>query len=193
MKKVCVDTNILIWYIKKECTKGQEDMLEKAEYLFDYFERSEILIVIPSLVVAELLGNVEDEEKREEFFDYITANFEIAQHDIVSARKYIKLRLELSKKNAKSYASSNGIPKCQMINDYNICSVAISSGCDAIFSHNLQDFEKFANHEIDIFTLDYVDELKAQARQSIKLLRKNPDQTSLLDDLEELDNDIPAQ
>ena len=63
MKKVCVDTNILIWYIKKECTKGQEDMLEKAEYLFDYFERSEILIVIPSLVVAELLGNVEDEEK----------------------------------------------------------------------------------------------------------------------------------
>tara|TARA_R110002020_G_scaffold259768_3_gene473891 strand:+ start:42512 stop:43093 length:582 start_codon:yes stop_codon:yes gene_type:complete len=180
MKKVCVDTNILIWYIKRQCTAGQEENLDKAAYLFKHFEENNIIVVIPSLVIAELLGNVEDEDEREEYFDYINSNFDVAQHDIVSARKYIELRLKLSKTNAKSYAKSNGVPKCQMTNDYNICSVALSSECDAVFSHNLKDFEKFADHQIPILTLDYVDVLKSQ-ETSHKPINYDP-QGDLFDD-----------
>lgn len=158
---------MLIWYIKRQCTAGQEDFLDKAEYLFKHFEENNIIVVIPSLAVGELLGTVEDDDEREEYFDYINANFEIAQHDIVSARKFVELRLKLTKTNAKSYAKSNGIPKCQMTNDYNICAVAIAHGCDAIFSHNLKDFENFADHQIPIYTLDYADYLKREAEKSV--------------------------
>lgn len=156
---------MLIWYVKRQCTAGQEDCLDKAEYLFNYFEKNNIIVVIPSLAVGELLGNVEDDEEREEYFDYINSNFEIAQHDIVSARKFVELRLKLTRANAQSYAKSIGVPKCQMTNDYNICAVAIAHGCDAIFSHNLKDFERFADHQIPIYTLDYVDYLKSEAER----------------------------
>lgn len=177
---------MLVWYIKRQCTEGQEEFLIKADYLFDYFERNKILVVIPSLAVAELLGSVDDEDERDEYFDYMTNNFEIAQYDIVSAKIYSELRVNLTKTNAKSYSSEKNIPKCMMTNDYNICSIALSSGCDAIFSHNLKDFEKFANHRIPIYTLDHVDILKAQDKEN----NKNGD-TSQLGFFEDLD-DIPS-
>lgn len=180
MKKVCVDTNMLIWYIKRQCTKGQEDYLDKADYLFNYLEKNDIQIVIPSVVVAELLGNVEDEDEREKYFDYISENFEIAQHDVVSARRFVGLKVKLLKTNAEQYRKQNNIPKCQITNDQNICCVALSSGCDTIFSHNLKDFEKFANHEINILTLDYVDTLKMEEEQNKnKLLKIDPNQVTL--------------
>lgn len=185
MKKVCVDTNILVWYIKRLATKGQEDYIQKADYLFEYFEKKNITIVIPSIVLAELLGSMEDEDIRDHYFDYMNENFEIAQYDIVSARIYADLRVKLSETNAKSYAHENNIPKCMMINDYNICAVALSSGCDAIFSHNLKDFEKFIDHQIPIFTLDYVDKLKAEDEEFEKRQTSVSRQFSFLSELTE--------
>ncbi|MCF6133443.1 type II toxin-antitoxin system VapC family toxin [Flavobacterium wongokense] len=184
MKRVCVDTNMLIWYIKRQCTEGQEDCLVKAEWLFNYFERKKIDVVIPSIVVAELLAHVEDEEEREGYFDFINDNFEVAQHDIRSARKYVKLMQQLIANNAGDYAKDKGVKKFQLTNDYNICSVALSSDCDAIFSHNLKDFEQFANHQIPIFTLDYVDVLKREEEAEDLASPKskhNPDQVNIFD------------
>ncbi|HEX8576994.1 MAG TPA: type II toxin-antitoxin system VapC family toxin [Flavobacterium sp.] len=185
MKKVCIDTNILIWYMKGQSTSiGQEDFPEKADYLFNYLSNNEIIVVIPSIVIGELLGNVEDDEERESHFDFISENFEIAQYDVLSARKYAELRLKLSKTNAKQYATEKNIPKCQITNDYNICSIAISSGCDTIFSHNLKDFEKFADHQIQILTLDYVDILKLEELKNpipSKVSKLNPGQVSLFE------------
>lgn len=189
MKKVCVDTNMLVWYVKRSFTKGQEDFLEKADYLFEYFEKNNIQVVIPSIAVAELLGSVEDEEERGEYFDFMSNNFEIIQHDILSAKVYAELRVKLSKSNAKSYASSQNIPKCMMTNDYNICSMAISSGCDAIFSHNLKHFEKFADHKIPIYDLNYVEDLKVIQTEYVGYRKEygDPSQTSLIDQLNEKD------
>lgn len=185
MKKVCLDTNILVWYIKRQATTGQEGFIPKADYLFEYFERKNIIVVIPSLVLAELLGNVEDEDKRDEYFDYMSSNFDIAQYDIVSSRYYADLRAKLTKTNAKEYAKKNNIPKCMMTNDYNISAVALSSGCDAIFSHNLKDFEKFIDHQIPIYTLDYVDKLKEQDEEFAKRQTPVSLQMNFLDNLEE--------
>lgn len=185
MKKVCLDTNILVWYIKRQATDGQEGFISKADYLFEYFERNNITLVIPSIVLAELLGSVDDEDKRNEYFDYMNSNFDIAQYDIVSSRWYADLRVKLSKTNAKEYAHKNNIPKCMMTNDYNICAVALSSGCDAIFSHNLKDFEKFIDHQIPIYTLDYVDKLKAQDEEFAKRQTPVSSQISFFDGLNE--------
>ncbi|CAZ98718.1 type II toxin-antitoxin system VapC family toxin [Zobellia galactanivorans] len=189
MKKVCLDTNILVWYIKRQATKGQEGFIPKVDYLFKHFEKKNITIVIPSIVLAELLGSVADEDKRDEYFDYLNSNFEIAQYDIVSSRQYADLRAKLSKKNAKQYANKKSVPKCMMINDYNICAVALSSGCDAIFSHNLKDFEKFIDHRIPIYTLDYVDKLKKEEEKITKRQLSQSNQFSLLNDLPDFQED----
>lgn len=152
---------MLVWYVKREATIGQESFIAKADELFNYFESEKIRVVVPSLVVGELMCNVADETKREEIFDFISDNFEIIQHDVLSAREFARLRISSDRESAKAYANSNSIPKCRMINDHNICAVALSNKCDAIFSHNLKDFEKFNNGEIPIYTLDYVDTIKA--------------------------------
>ena len=192
MKRVCVDTNMLIWYIKRQCSEGQEDFLDKAEWLFKYFERKKIDVVIPSLVVAELLAHVENDEEREGYFDYINTHFEIAQHDIKSARKYVQLMQQLIANNANDYAKDKGVKRFQLTNDYNICSVALSSDCDAIFSHNLKDFEQFANHQIPIYTLDYVNILKEEEEAENLANPKskhNPEQVNLFDLMNDDDED----
>jgi len=38
MKKVCLDTHILIWGVKGESTPGQEDMISKAKQFFKWLE-----------------------------------------------------------------------------------------------------------------------------------------------------------
>jgi predicted nucleic acid-binding protein len=184
MKKVCVDTNMLIWYIKKQCTQGQEDCLEKAEYLFDYLSSKGITTVIPSIVLAELLGTVDDDDLRETYFDFISANFEIVQFDILSSRKFIELKVKQQRNNADIYAKGGSKAKCEITNDQNICASAIASGCDTIFSHNLKDFEKFAGGQIQILTLDYVEVLKREAANNPR-----PEQVSLFDFAKDDDED----
>lgn len=157
MKKVCVDTNMLIWHLKRQATKGQEGNIEKSDRLFAYFQKKGIIIVVPSLVVGELMCNVTDEDERERIFDFISSHFEIVPHDTKAARVFSRLRITLDRNTIKEHADQNNIPKCRMVNDHNICAVAIASDCNAIFSHNLKDFDKFNNGEIPIYTLDFVD------------------------------------
>ncbi len=162
MKKVCVDTNMLVWYVKRTATDGQEENVEKADILFQYFIDKKIKVVVPSLVVGELMCNVPDDEEREKIFDFIQESFEIIQHDVLSAREFSRLRITLDRKAAKIFAKEAEIPNCRMLNDHNICAVAMSNNCDAIFSHNLKDFDKFNNGEIPIYTLDFVEVIKAE-------------------------------
>lgn len=49
MKLACLDTQVLIWAIKKEATAGQEEMIERASMLIDRLAKSEIKIVIPTI------------------------------------------------------------------------------------------------------------------------------------------------
>jgi predicted nucleic acid-binding protein len=191
MKKVCVDTNILVWYVKRTATEGQEENIEKSDFLFQYFEHKKIKVVVPSLVVGELMCNVSDDEKRDQIFDYIQEHFEIVQHDVRSAREFSRLRVSLDRKQAKDFAKQIDVPNCRMLNDHNICAVALSNDCDAIFSHNLKDFDKFNNNEIPIYTLDYVEELKKEleAENLIKKPLKDESQVNLWDFADNDDED----
>ena len=38
IRKICFDTNIVIWGIKNECTEGQEDLKEKAKNYINFFK-----------------------------------------------------------------------------------------------------------------------------------------------------------
>lgn len=160
MRKACIDTNILGWFVKGYTSDDDEVKLEKSRFLFEWLEEQQVNVVIPSLVVGEMMSDVEDEGERERISDFVSANFEVLQHDIMSARQFAGMRIELDKKNVKQYRHQNNVPKCRMINDYNICSVALSNNCDVIFTNNTKDFEVFLNDKIPVFSLDYVDIIK---------------------------------
>lgn len=162
MKKVCLDTNILVWGVKETANAGQEKNIPRAKFLFEYFDAKKITVIVPSLVLGELMGNVTDDDEREKIFDYISKNFQVVMHDTVASIEFAKMRVSLDAKNIKQYANTNSIPKCRMINDYNICSVAVADGCDAIFTHNLKDFEKFIDGKMPIYDIEHSDVLKAQ-------------------------------
>jgi hypothetical protein len=73
MRLICLDTNILTWGLKKECTPGQEENLEKAESLIERLFQLGDHIVIPTLVLSELLVTI-PEEKHNEFLSDIAKN-----------------------------------------------------------------------------------------------------------------------
>lgn len=58
MIHLCLDTQVLIWGIKKEASENRRHMLERAAEYFAWLEKENTRIFIPSIVVAEFLINV---------------------------------------------------------------------------------------------------------------------------------------
>jgi predicted nucleic acid-binding protein len=63
MSLIVVDTQILIWAVKREATPGQEQMIEKAARYLEHLDKCKDQIIIPSVVVSEFLANVPDERE----------------------------------------------------------------------------------------------------------------------------------
>lgn len=162
MRKICVDTDILWWYILGETKNINNDEFSNAKYLFNWFENEGKMVVIPSIVVGELLSSVDDIDKREEISDFINDNFEVLQYDIISARTFADIQVEKNKEKniLESYRKNNNVLKCKMKNDWNIASCAISNNCDAIFSNNSKDYNTFVGNKIPVFNLSYVEKIK---------------------------------
>lgn len=51
MNRVCIDTDILGWAIKGYTTDGEDEKIEKAKYLIEYFNQEKITIYIPSTLL----------------------------------------------------------------------------------------------------------------------------------------------
>jgi predicted nucleic acid-binding protein len=64
MAFVCLDANICVWGVKRVCSEGQEEMLDKAQQLLRQLQRSRKDILIPAPVVTELLCPVEDVDRQ---------------------------------------------------------------------------------------------------------------------------------
>ena len=72
---ICLDTHVLIWRLGKyaRVTKGQEEMVDRAERYIDFLQREKIEIMIPTPVLAEYLVGATAQERREaEVFDLAT-------------------------------------------------------------------------------------------------------------------------
>lgn len=64
MAFVCLDANVCIWGIKRECSPGQEEMLEKAQQLLRQLGRTRKELLIPAPVVTELLCPVNTADRQ---------------------------------------------------------------------------------------------------------------------------------
>ena len=97
-KKVSLDTQIMIWGIKKQATPTQIEMIEKAIRFIDKLDKERARIIIPAVVIGELLSNV-PQEKYQEVLDCLTSNFQVQPFDFKSALLYANRFYEYKQKN----------------------------------------------------------------------------------------------
>lgn len=140
---VCFDTHIVIWGVKKTANPEQEDCIPKAVHLIEKCEKDGIEIIIPSVVVAELLCILDDDEKNkllgtlEKHFLIIPFDLHAALHYSQIWRRHHGLRAEL------------GVTREQMKADFMIVSTAVARGASCIYSHD-GPLRAFAKGHIEI-------------------------------------------
>jgi len=88
---VALDTNIVIWGIRKEASIGDEICALKAQHLIETLEKNKCLIFIPSIVAAEA-GVKVPVEKRMLFFSMLAERFMILPFDGKASAIYPGLR-----------------------------------------------------------------------------------------------------
>jgi len=84
---VAVDSMILAYAVRK--TPAPADKVRRAKYLFDEFQREDAVIIVSAVVVAEYLGAVA-EDQRKQTAEEIGARFQVEpfdQDDTVLAAK----------------------------------------------------------------------------------------------------------
>lgn len=143
----CIDANTYIWGIKKQCTPGQEEMLQKAEHLFAWMDENKHFIMMPTIVIAEILAP-EPLEKHPVLLEKITRQFMVPQFDMRAASMYATMfrnRIEELKKIAKE----NNIDQQKMKTDHLIIACAVVNGANCIYSHDI-GIKTFGQKYIDI-------------------------------------------
>src|SRR5438034_7627673 len=113
---ICIDSQIIIWGIKKQHTNGQESMVERAETFFKWADENEHEILIPTVVVAEVLAP-EPTEVRVRYLDVLNGGFMIVNFDTKAALKYAQI-LHNRFDEAKQIASDNGVLRQKMKMDH---------------------------------------------------------------------------
>ena len=97
MSLICVNNHLLIWGVRNEATKGQEDMVAKAVRYINFLDEQKDDILVPSVVLAEFLAGVPD-ERSAAVLAVMEKRFKIAPFDtpaaVIAARIWRKMKLE---------------------------------------------------------------------------------------------------
>ncbi len=111
--KVTIDTNILIWGIRKVATAGQECMINKATDLITRLRDTDDTVVLTAVTVGEFLAGADDETAKNEF-ETIQATFQILPFDGKAARIAAKLWRDRIKHHVaqKTGSSRNLVAGC---------------------------------------------------------------------------------
>lgn len=148
MAVVCLDTQILIWGIKKEASPNQETMIVKASHLIRSLEEQKANVIIPSLVLAELLMPIE-EERYGDFLSLMNRSFMIAPFDTKAAFCYGKLWRSWRERNSHIKEKGSTPTRSKMKTDFMIVATAMSREAECIYSKD-SDIIKFAKGNIDV-------------------------------------------
>jgi predicted nucleic acid-binding protein len=149
---VCLDTQIIIWGVKKQSTPDQSEMILRAEYLLEKLQSNGTKILVPSIVVAEILSGI-DERKHNQFTQNMNKFFIVPPFDTQAAQHFAKMWM--TNKSLRNTLSAEGITRSEMKADCLIVATAIARGCSCIYSHDDQ-LEKFARGHIDVKELPII-------------------------------------
>ena len=151
----CVDSNIIVWGIKKQATAGQEEMIPRAELIFSRADEYEDFILIPSMVVAEILAP-EPPGVRARYLEVLKRSFIIAPFDERAALKYAEM-LHNRFAEVRNLAASTGTSRQRMKVDHMIIATAIVNNANCIYTTD-NGLKAFASGHIDIRDLPTIRE-----------------------------------
>ncbi len=60
---VVVDTNVLVWWVREVATPGQEDLIQRARWLFEAMATEDTELMITSITLAEFLAGAEPTQR----------------------------------------------------------------------------------------------------------------------------------
>ena len=152
-KPYCIDTNIIIWGIKRQASEGQREMIVKAENFFKYCDDSKIEIIIPTIVIAEVLS-VEPKENQIKYLKVFNDSFRVCDFDVPSAMKCAEL-LQINYSDLKELIKNEGIRKDKMKFDFAIIATEITNNASCIYSND-PDLERFAKNLIEVKDLSSI-------------------------------------
>jgi predicted nucleic acid-binding protein len=89
-RTVCIDSNIVVWGIKKQATKGQEGMIPMAEAFIENLQTEKAILLIPAPVVTEILAPVPVPDHAK-LTDLISRIFRVVPVDTIIAMKAAEL------------------------------------------------------------------------------------------------------
>lgn len=144
---ICIDSHAIIWGIKGQATPGQEEMNERAEWLFQWADQNEHEIVIPTVVISEVLAP-ENPGARAFFLETMSKSFIIATFDTRAALKYAEI-LHGRLKEVVALANETGTVRQKMKIDHLIIATALVNGASVIYSYD-DGLKKFAAGYIDV-------------------------------------------
>lgn len=131
---LAIDSQIIIWGIKKQSTDGQEDMIERAENFFSWVDNNNHEILIPTIVIAEIL-TPETIETRSTYIELFNKSFIVANFDMRCTLKYAQL-LHGRKEEIKGIMKENEIARQKMKADHLIIACALAHSAKCIYSYD---------------------------------------------------------
>lgn len=138
-----VDTNILIWGVRKEPDANRPDMVERCSRLIADLQARNITIAVPSVVLAEyLMGHSSVDQKRE--YLIIGQSFFVPPFDVAAAA----ICAELYDKETFDAIVSQGVPRQCLKTDYKVIATAIAARASRIYTDNVAQFRRIAGNRI---------------------------------------------
>jgi len=130
----CVDSQILIWGIKKQFTEGQENKIERAESFFRKVDEEGHQILIPTVVLAEILAP-EPKGKYSMYMDVINESFMIGEFNTMCAIRYAEI-LHNRFEDLKQFAHNNGIRREKMKADFMVLATALAYNAHTLYTND---------------------------------------------------------
>lgn len=130
MRTVAVETNVLIWGVKNQCTPGQESMKKRARQLLRVLEQEEASIIVPAISIAELMAPM-SEAQRGRFLQVMEARFVCAPFNTRAASIAAKLWHE-----HKALPKKQQLTRTVLKADVFIIASAFAAGARVFYSHD---------------------------------------------------------
>jgi predicted nucleic acid-binding protein len=147
--KVCLDTHILIWGIKKEATEGQEEMVHKTKLFFRWLDQNGMKAIIPSIVIGEFLMLIPP-EMHDQINNFFHKNFIVVPYDTASASCFAKIwQSKISNGTIEKIKNNSSATRAKLKADCQIVATAIVHGASCIYSYD-EDLAKFAKGYIEV-------------------------------------------
>lgn len=149
MAIVCLDSQILIWAIKEEANRGQEEMIPRAQAFLKWLDDNDKKVIIPAPVITEILMPV-PREKYETFLSVLHSKFRVVPFDEMAAIKCAELwQSRADDAMLKEYRKTFKIGKHHMKYDFQIVSIALIRQVECIYSHD-PHLKTFAGNLISV-------------------------------------------